>query len=144
MPADKPIHLILFVWLLVCAIQDWRSREVSNWLTLPALALAFSLRLFGIIRAPIIPLLVEAALLLLAWHSGWIGGADVKGSLTLALLDPRYLFFAWTGNIGWYVVLRLYLYHRSDQRIPAFVGFAAGVASLLIYQTLPQREIWPY
>jgi prepilin signal peptidase PulO-like enzyme (type II secretory pathway) len=95
MPVAEPLHLAVFAWLLICAIQDWRSRAIGNWLTLPPLALTFCLRSAGLIQVSLLPLLVAIAFLLVFWQRSWIGGADAKASLALALLDIQ--VFAWPG-----------------------------------------------
>lgn len=33
--------VLMVLWLLPCAIQDWRTRHVSNWLTVPLFLLAW-------------------------------------------------------------------------------------------------------
>ncbi|MEW5869131.1 MAG: prepilin peptidase [Chloroflexota bacterium] len=136
MPAGEPLHLAVFAWLLACVIQDWRSREVSNWLTLPPLALAFCLRLVGLIQGSLLPLLAAIAFLLLFWQRGWIGGADAKASLALALLDMQVCAWAWLGLGVWYLGLRLCYGRKCDRRLPAFVGFTAGVGALLVVEVL--------
>jgi len=134
--ADDHFHLAVFAWLLACAVQDWRSREISNWLTLPPLALALCLRLAGVVQGSILPLLIAIALLLLVWKQGWTGGADAKASLALALLDMHIFAWAWLGLGLWYLGLRLYYGQKCDRRLPAFVGFATGAGALLAVETL--------
>ena len=136
MPANESLHLAVFVWLLICAIQDWRRREVSNWLTLPSLAFAFSLRLTGQIPGSMLPLLVAILFLLFFWRFGWIGGADTKASLALALLDSQAGVWAWLGLGIWYLGLRLYYGRNCDHQLPAFVGFTSGVGALLVVEVL--------
>lgn len=136
MLAGEPLHLAVFVWLLICAIQDWRSREVSNWLTLPPLAFAFCLRLAGLIQGSLLPLLAAPVFLLLFWQRGWIGGADAKASLALTLLDMQAFAWAWLGLGVWYLGLRLVYGRKCDRRLPAFVGFTTGAGALLVVEVL--------
>jgi len=138
MPVDELTHLAVFAWLLICAIQDWRSRAIGNWLTLPPLAFAFCLRLVGLIQGTLLPLLVALAFLLLFWQRGWIGGADAKVSLALALLDMQVFAWAWLGLGVWYLGLRLCYGRKCDHRLPAFVGFTTGAGALLVVETLQQ------
>ena len=136
MPAGEPLHLAVFAWLLICAIQDWRGRVVSNWLTLPPLLFAFCLRLSGLIQGSLLPSLAAIAFLLLFWQRGWIGGADAKAGLALALLDIRVFAWAWLGLGLWYLGLRLVYGRKCDRRLPAFVGFTTGAGVLLVVEVL--------
>ncbi len=44
---DPVFHgLLLTLWLLPCALQDYRTRHVSNWLTVPLFLLAWSAALW--------------------------------------------------------------------------------------------------
>jgi len=135
---DYRLLVAVFVWLLVCAVQDWRRREVNNWLTLPPLTLTFCLRLAGLIHEPPLPLLVAIAFLLVFWQRGWIGGADAKASLALAMLDVQVFAWAWLGLGVWYLGLRLCYGRICDRRLPAFVGFASGACALLVVEVLQQ------
>jgi len=136
MTIDDLRRLTVFVWLLICAIQDWRSREVSNWLAIPPLVFAFCLRLAGLIQGSLLPMLAAIVFLLLFWQRGWIGGADAKASLALALLDMQVFAWAWLGLGSWYFGLRFYCGRKCDRRLPAFVGFTTGVGALLIVGVL--------
>jgi Flp pilus assembly protein protease CpaA len=40
-----PRHVLVMLWLLPCAIQDRRTRQVSNWLTVPLFLLAWPVAL---------------------------------------------------------------------------------------------------
>jgi len=39
-------HVLVMLWLLPCAIQDRRTRQVSNWLTVPLFIVAWPVALF--------------------------------------------------------------------------------------------------
>ena len=136
MPVDERLHLVMFAWLLICAIQDWRGREVSNWLTLPPLVFACCLRLAGLIQGALLLMLAAIAFLFLFWQRGWIGGADAKASLALALLNVQVFAWAWLGSGLWYLGLLLYYGRKCDRRLPAFVGFTTGVGALLAVEVL--------
>jgi prepilin peptidase CpaA len=87
------ISAIVLVWLMVCAFQDWRSGEVSNWLTIPAMALGMGYAVYmGRERL----ILVAAALagLMLLYVLGSLGGADVKVLIALAGLWPTAMLAA--------------------------------------------------
>ena len=120
-------HLSVLLWLLACAVQDWRRRQVDNRLTLMPMFAALLWWLIHVRPVSPWPAPMVAALILLAWRAGWIGGADAKASLALALFDPGLLAWAWCGVALWYLAL-WHFYARKDVRIlPGFVGFAAGV-----------------
>lgn len=38
-------HVLVMLWLLPCAIQDYRTRHVSNWLTVPLFIVAWPVAL---------------------------------------------------------------------------------------------------
>jgi len=119
---DHLIHpLILFIYLLPCAIQDWRDNRVTNWLTIPAFAVAW-------IIAIVFNNLPLAALVCLgcyaAWSCGWMGAADGKLATLLAALSPPTLF------ISTILLALTFLYLRArgqtDLHVPAVVWFCAG------------------
>lgn len=125
------LSLALTVWLSVCAWQDWRSREVSNGLTLPPLAGALvyaavqgweRLLLFALVG------LVCAVL----FELGGMGGADVKILAALSAFSPLMLMAALaaqgiTGLVVW----------RSRGRraaFPAVPAYAAGAVLSFVFQ----------
>ena len=119
--------LVILLWLLVCAMQDWRKRQVDNRLTLIPMAGALLWWLVQVRSVSPWPAPIISALILLSWRMGWIGGADAKASLALVLFDLGLLAWAWCGVALWYLALRPF-YTRKDVRIlPGFVGFATGV-----------------
>jgi Flp pilus assembly protein protease CpaA len=120
-------------WLAVCAVQDWRRRQVSNLLTLSPLALGLFLRLVGVVQGPVSPLLIVGLTLLLTWRKGWLGGADFKACLALALLDLRLLAWAWAGLGLWYALLSLVYLGEDVKRLPGFVGFTTGAVVYLFW-----------
>jgi Flp pilus assembly protein protease CpaA len=120
------------LWLALCAVQDWRRRQVGNALTLPVLAAAILLRLTGVVQGSIFLLLLATIGLLFCWRKGWIGGADLKACLALALLDIQMLVWAWAGLALWYLSLRLIFRGEDVHSLPGFVGFAAGTFLYLL------------
>ncbi len=130
--SDYRLLVAVFVWLLVCAVQDWRRREVDNCLTLLPLGIGIILRLTGIAQEQLLPVLITAIPLVIMWDRGWIGGADIKASLTLMVLDMQLFVWAWLGLGFWFMGLRIYHSHTWNYRMPAFIGYAAGVATLLV------------
>lgn len=117
------LHLFILAWLLPCALQDWRSRHVSNWLTLPAFVLAWPAALWqgGEDR-----LLFTFALFVgcwFAWQMKGMGAADGKIATALAALLPQAVL--WGGGLLFlcFVGLRL---RRQQQSVPAVVVLFLG------------------
>jgi Flp pilus assembly protein protease CpaA len=133
---DYRILIAVFVWLLVCAVQDWRRREVSNWLTLLPLGIIISLRVVGVVQEPLLPVLITGILLLFLWNRGWMGGADIKASLILAALNMQLFAWAWLGLGFWFLGLKIYYARSWGNRLPAFVGYAAGMAAFLVIEMI--------
>lgn len=88
----------LFILCLFVTVYDLRYRRVPNWITLP-------LMLIGIVENfPGAPALwVGSILMLTAWHSGWMGGGDVK--LWIGLLWCTFSFFGESVTLIMFVVL---------------------------------------
>jgi len=110
----------VLIWLLVCAWQDWRNGEVSNWLTVPAL-LAAPFMAVSNGKTAVLRLIVCAAILGWMWWKGWFGSADVKILLFLASFSPFMLAGAllFESTAGWII-------GRFQQRYPAVPLMAAG------------------
>ena len=123
----------VLIWLSVCAAFDWRTRRVSNWLTLPPLALAFVLRLAGMVNGVGLLLVLIVVVVLVGWWVGSIGGADVKIILALALLSPGLALWAWMGVACWWLLARLvtmaFLYNSTVplRKLPGAMGMLLGV-----------------
>jgi prepilin peptidase CpaA len=107
-------------------VHDLRKREVPDWLTLPALALALGWRLvhpdgwlpWGLAGATV-------ALTL----TGVLPGGDMKGLAAMALADPRLYLLAWLGAGGVYLLWRV---ARRERWMPGYVGFLVGGVSWLL------------
>ena len=113
------LHVSILAFLVVAAIQDYRAREVSNWITIPLFLGGVIVILFTREALPVI----LSLLLLFFWHKGWMGGADVK--VLIALLGIWYqaalaAFFV----LGlWGVVL---LIKKKQETFPGLVSIAVG------------------
>jgi len=122
---------LVILWLVSCAWQDWHRREVSNWMTLPALALALGMRLLGLGSGPLLLVSLILAASAVAWRGGWMGGADAKVLAALALFDARLALWAWVGATLWYGLLfaygRFIAKDRDCIRLPGMLGFLIGV-----------------
>ena len=124
------IYVAFGVWLLICAWQDIATREVSNWLTLPAIGITLIARLDGWLFTPwwIIGLVSIMAITL--WYRGQMGGADAKGWMVFGLLVTPVLVGAAVGQLIWCLIMRWKnseLGDRTIETIPGYPGYTLGV-----------------
>ena len=112
-------HFSILLFLILAAIQDYKTREVSNWITVP-------LFLGGvvIIMVNLDPLsVILSTLLFFFWLWGGMGGADVK--VLVALLgfwsEAALASFLLLGV--WGVVL---LIRKKRESFPGLVSIATG------------------
>ena len=127
---------LTLVWLLPGAVQDWRSREVDHgWIEI---ALLFGLlwRLTGRAVGSWWEVLVILFLLVLGYRCRWVGGADVRATLAIALLSVPLSIWAWEGLVLWALVLRISYQKAARQNLPGLVGFSIGVAAWLVLNGL--------
>ena len=123
------ISLIAVCWMLICAFQDWKQGEVSNWLTIPAMTIGMIYAAFmGSERL----ILCAATLIGLAllYILGGIGGADVKVLVALAGIWPAAMLAALLvqGIWGMVVLMR----HGKGSEFRAIPAYALGTAISLV------------
>ena len=111
---------MILLWLLVCARHDLRTREVPDWLTLPAVGLALVYRLLT--PEGWLPWALAGGSVLLTL-AGALPGGDMKGLVAMALFDPRLYLLAWLGAGVVYLLWRVL---RRERRMPGYVGFVVG------------------
>jgi len=122
---------IVMIWLVICAIQDWRRGEVSNWLTLPAMGAGI---LYAVLAGGERLILCAAVLvgLMLLYFLGSLGGADVKVLVALAGLWPAAMLAALLVQGIWGAVVLLRRGKGVEFRaIPAY-ALGAAISILLI------------
>ena len=120
-------------WLLLGAVQDWRRREVSHCLVVPALLFGLLWRICGFAAGTWWEVGCILMLLIIGFQRRWVGGADVKASLAIALISVPLAIWAWAGMVLWAALLRCF-YEKSElTRLPGLVGFSAGVAAWLFF-----------
>ena len=133
------ISLILMLWLSACAVFDLRSHQVPNWLTLPAIPMAFLAAwltrqsredtmfefLFHLVLI-ILPLIV-------AWRNHLLGGADLKILLVLTLTNPVFVVAAWVGVMVYFLGL-LIMEHNRPTRFAGVPGFILGIGLFTLVQ----------
>lgn len=117
---------VALIWLGACAVHDLRSREVPDWLTLPAVLLALVWRLVHPDGWYPWALAVFTVALTL---TDILPGGDMKGLAALALFDPHLYLLAWLGAGVVYLLWRLV---RRERWIPGYAGFFVGGVGWLL------------
>ena len=88
LPAPIIVQSLLTVWLLICAVYDWRYRRIPNWLTMPVLPLALW---WALGHGTLVLMTAVLAASILAFSRGGIGGADGKLAGVQAAFQPAAL-----------------------------------------------------
>jgi Flp pilus assembly protein protease CpaA len=119
-------YFSVLLLMILAAVQDYKSREVSNWITIP-------LFIGGVVVMCVYqdPLTIIVSLILLfIWHKGWMGGADVKvlvGLLGVWATSAFVSIFA-IGIQG--LITRL----RGKKSAPGLVAIAVGVGLTFVWE----------
>jgi Flp pilus assembly protein protease CpaA len=123
------ISLLAVAWLGVCAFFDARTRQVSNWLTLPAIPLALLAAWvtresrgetpyeFVFNSGWFVTAVIMTLPLFVAWRSHLLGGADLKILLVLTQANPLLVVAAWIGVVVYFIGLMIvceWRYRRSN------------------------------
>ncbi len=138
--APWAIHLVLLNWLAVCSVQDWRKREVSNWLTLPpfVLGLLYALGTGGETLALTLITLVVFVGGRAIWKAQ--GAADIKVLVTLAAFWPQAIFAALMVTAMWSVIRIV-----GGQGKEAYAGLPpiaiGSFLALILFDLLPLLNI---
>ncbi len=115
-------HLLVMLWLLPCAIQDRRTRHVSNWLTVPLFLLAW---LVALLTNNLLLTLAVFIGVVVAWRwGGRLGPADGKLMVGLAACAPLALGIGVLLEAAVFIVLRMC--GRRDVAIPGALWLYAG------------------
>ena len=127
------IELMLTMWLVVCAWLDWRTRRVSNWLTMPVLGFSVLWAIWNW-KTTLIFWILTAIVMLLLWWKGGTSGADVKIVIALSSLWPLGLLIAAiTTSIYTFIMIK----SKGKSKIyPAVVPIALGAVVALFVQTI--------
>lgn len=130
MAQDAVLKIILLIWLLVCAWQDWRTGEVSNWLTIPAM---FSAGIYTWMagRDAFLLFLAVLVVVFILFYLGGFGGADAKILVVLGGYWPLALVVAILvqGVWGLFTLLR----KGRTAGFRAVPTYAAGVLVCLFF-----------
>ena len=121
-------HVLMVLWLLPCAIQDRRTRQVSNWLTVPLFLLAWPVALltghFALTFAVFVGVYVATKL------EPRAGAADGKLMVGLAAFAPLALGGGVLLELAVFVALRLR--GERDTTIPGALWLYLGTLIVLI------------
>lgn len=134
------LHGGLFVWLVICAVQDWQQQEVSNWLTIPpfALALLHALAQGGETLA----LTAITLMVFLTARAVWqaLGAADIKVLVVLASFWPLALYAAMVMTVLW--SLERILRRQGKAAYAGIPPMAVGTGFVLILDLLPWVDLF--
>lgn len=112
----------LVFWLLPCALQDYRTRHVSNWLTVPLFVLAWPVAL---LTGNLLLTFAVFIGVVVAWRwDGGVGPADGKLMVGMAALAPPALGLGALLELTAFAVLRLR--GRRDAVIPGALWLYLG------------------
>lgn len=112
----------LAFWLLPCALQDYRTRHVSNWLTVPLFILAWPVAL---VTGNLLLTFAVFIGVVVAWRwGGGVGPADGKIAVGLAGFSP--LVLAASAIIQALLFLWARLRAGRPAPLPGAVGFYLG------------------
>ena len=127
--SDLVLFGALTLLLIVAGTQDWSSREVSNWITIPLFVAGLIACVWRIFTDPLNGFAVAIMILLLTaaiWKKDWMGGADWKVLVGLFGLWPLagIVSLAATGIYGAAEIIRT---RNWRTRIPAVSVIAVAV-----------------
>lgn len=129
MVQNTVFKIIILIWLGFCAWQDWRTGEVSNWLTIPSMLAAGIFALFMGRESVIIYFAAMLAVFVL-FYLGSLGGADAKILITLAGLWPLAFVAAILVQGVWGLIVLIHKGRTAGFR--AVPSYAAGVLFCLL------------
>lgn len=124
--------VILTIWLLPCALQDHRTRQVSNWLTVPLFLAAWPI---AALTGNLLLALATFAGVYAAFRfaGGGFGAADGKVAVGLAAILPPALLAGTVVQALAFGVLRLK--GESGVRLPGVTGYFIGTVLAVLVLT---------
>jgi Flp pilus assembly protein protease CpaA len=126
-------HALITALVVWGGLQDWKSREVNDWLTWPLFLMGLASAIARATRLDLLPLTI-CSFVLVAWYFNWLGGADARVLIGLWGLWPLagFLGMVCTGLWGLVLILR----RHGKERIPALVTVAFATSISLIIELL--------
>ncbi len=130
-------YVLLTWWLLPGALQDYRQRRVSNWLTVPLFLLAWPLALAS---GHVVLVLAVFAGMYVVYQVGGAGAADGKVAVGLAAVAPLALALGMLLEALAFAVLRLR--GRRGAALPGVTWLYLGcvLSALLLGLGIPGRS----
>lgn len=129
-------HLVLTIIVGIAGWQDWRTHEVSNFITIPLFAAGLLTILWSAIFSEVegatigFSLFIVGILTIAAYH-GWMGGADWKvltGLLGIWPLGSITALFC-AGIVG---LIIMFTHHNRKARFSGITAFALGIDLVLL------------
>ncbi|MGB8212004.1 MAG: hypothetical protein WCE68_00465 [Anaerolineales bacterium] len=126
-------HALVAIHVCLAGIQDWKKREVDNYLTWPLFLGGILTAIARILNLDLLPLIV-IVFILVAWYSNWLGGADARIVIGLWGLwsAAGFLGLVSTGLWGFILILN----KQKNEHIPALVAVTLGTAIMLAIEVL--------
>jgi Flp pilus assembly protein protease CpaA len=108
-------HALLAALVIWSGLQDWRYREVADWLTWPLFVPGLGVAVYRAVHLGLLSLTISL-FILVVWYCNWLGGADARVLVGLWGLWPLagLLGVICTGAWGLVLVLR----KRSKEQHP--------------------------
>ena len=125
------LHALTAAVVIWGGCQDWRRREVADWLTWPLFVMGLGAAVFRAVHLNFLPLTISI-FVLSVWYFNWLGGADARVLVGLWGLWPMagLLGMLCTGLWGLVLILR----KHGKERIPALVTVAFATAIQLLIE----------
>jgi Flp pilus assembly protein protease CpaA len=130
------LHALTAALVIWGGLQDWRRREVADWLTWPLFVMGLGAAVCRAVYLDFLPLTISI-FVLSVWYFNWLGGADARVLVGLWGLWPLagFLGMVCTGMWGLVFVLR----KHGKERLPALVTVAVGVTIQLFVELFRLR-----
>lgn len=137
MERELLLLLLLALYMLPCAVQDLRTRHVSNWLTIPAFVAAWPLTLW----LGTLPFTIAVfAGCYVAWRAGGMGPAGGKQAVLVAVVAAIGIVLA--SGLAAAAFLFMHIVYRQAHRLPGAAIIEAGtVGVVLLHCILPQHYL---
>ena len=119
-------YFSVLLLMILAAVQDYKTREVSNWITVPIFI--SGVVVMCVSRPPIA--IIVSLILLFIWHKGWMGGADVKALVGLLGIWSTAAFVSIFAIGVQGLITRL----RGKKSAPGLVAIAAGVGLTYLWE----------
>ncbi|MBT7188749.1 MAG: prepilin peptidase [Anaerolineae bacterium] len=118
-------HISIFILMVFAAVQDYKTGEVSNWITIPL----FIGGVVILLAHQNLLLIIVSFVLLFLWHKGWVGGADVKVLIGLFGVWSEAALVAFFVLGAWGI---MFIIRKKQKSFPGLIPIAVGVGLTFI------------